>query len=77
VWELVEEPAPTTKKQVCSFVGLVRYYHTFVPNLSAIAVPVTDLTQKGSPNQLLWGDAQEHAFSALKRCVKPTVIGVA
>lgn len=48
-------PSPTTKKQLRSFLGLVGYYRTFVPNFAAIAVPLTDLTGKGSANQLVWG----------------------
>jgi hypothetical protein len=59
-------PAPTTKKQLRSFIGLIGYYRSFVPNFAAIAVPLTDLTRKGSPNVLIWSEAQEKAFVALK-----------
>jgi hypothetical protein len=62
-------PPPTTKKQLRSFLGLVGYYRAFVPNFAALAVPLTDLTSKGSPNQLLWGESQQKAFVALKRYV--------
>jgi len=40
-----------------------------VPNFAVIAVPLTDLTKKGSPNVLQWSDVHERAFSTLKRCV--------
>ena len=60
--KITQAPAPTTKKQLRSFLGLIGYYRSFVPNFAAIAVPLTDLTRKGSPNQLVWGDAQQHAF---------------
>ncbi len=37
----------------------------FVPNFSTIAAPITDLTKKGEPNKVNWGESQEHAFRAL------------
>ena len=39
----------------------------FVPNFSSVALPLTDLTKKGCPNELLWTDAQEIAFTNLKQ----------
>ncbi|KAK6181527.1 hypothetical protein SNE40_009362 [Patella caerulea] len=58
---------PKTKKQLQSFLGLVGYYRQFVPNFSAVAVPLTDLTRKGQPNKLEWGNAQNNAFISLKQ----------
>ena len=70
-------PTPTTKKQLRSFLGLIGYYRTFIPNFAAIAVPLTDLTKKGSPNQLVWGDAQENAFRTLRNYVSnPPVLAL-
>jgi len=70
-------PTPTTKKQLCSFLGFIGYYRTFIPNFAAIAVPLTDLTKKGSPNQLVWGDAQENAFRTLRNYVSnPPVLAL-
>ena len=62
-------PPPTTKKQLRSFLGLVGYYRSFVPNFAAIAVPLTDLTSKGASNILVWGEAQQKAFVSLKNYV--------
>jgi len=46
-----------------------------VPNFAAIAVLLTDLTRKGSPNVLVWTDVHEQAFQSLKQCVsKPPVL---
>lgn len=61
-----DAPRPQTKKQVRSFLGLVGFYRSFVPNFSSIAVPLTDLTKKGQPNKLVWGEQQELAFTSLK-----------
>ena len=35
---------PRTKKQVRSFLGLCGYYRKFVPELSTVASPLSDLT---------------------------------
>ena len=40
---------PTTKRQIRSFLGLVRYYRRFLPNFSAISARLSDLTRKGQP----------------------------
>ena len=60
---------PTTKKELSSFLGSVGYYRAFVPNFAAIAVSLTDLTKKGSPNVLVWTDVHDQAFRTLKQCV--------
>ena len=57
---------PTTKGQVRSFLGLVAFYRRYIPNFSLIALPLTDITRKGQPNHIKWGDAQEKAFRTLK-----------
>ena len=58
-------PRPTTKKQVRSFLGLVGYYQKFIPNFSAIACPLTDLTRKGNPNIVVWSNEHESSYKAL------------
>jgi hypothetical protein len=60
---------PTTKKQVQSFLGLTGYYRDFIPNYAAIAVPLTDLVRKNTPNKIPWGSSQEKAFTYLKKMV--------
>jgi len=60
---------PTTKKQLRSFMGLVGFYRTFIPNFASIAVPLTEMTRKGAPNELEWTVIQEQAFNTLKHCI--------
>ncbi len=67
VQAIVQAERPKTKKQVKSFLGLIGFYRKFVPNFSHIAVPLTDLTKKGSANMVAWGDAQQNAFETLKQ----------
>ena len=75
VQKIQQVSPPSTKKQLRSFLGLVGYYRTFVPNFAAIAVPLTDLTKKGAPNILVWTEAQDQSFRMLKQCVcRPPVL---
>ncbi|XP_061180784.1 uncharacterized protein LOC133189428 [Saccostrea echinata] len=66
-------PVPMTKKQVRSFLGLAGFYRKFIPNFSAIAAPLSDLTKKGQPNKVVWTDNQQRAFDTLKQmlCSEP------
>ena len=57
---------PRTKKEVRAFLGRTGYYREFIPNYAAKAVPLSDLTKKRRPNQVVWSDAQEKAYNALK-----------
>lgn len=49
-----------------SFLGLAGYYRRYVPNFSAIAGPLSDLTRKRAPSNVIWTDACEQAFLTLK-----------
>ena len=59
-------PRPETKKQLRSFLGLSGYYRRFVPNYAQIALPLTDLTKKCSPEKIPWDESCELAFNELK-----------
>ena len=58
VEKIKDAPRPSTKKQVRSFMGLAGYYRDFIPNFAAIAAPLSDLTRKGQPNKVEWGEAR-------------------
>ena len=60
VEKIKDAPRSSTKKQVAG------YYRDFIPNFAAIAVPLSDLTRKGQPNKLEWGEAQEKAYRTVK-----------
>lgn len=51
-------PKPQTKKQVRAFLGLAGFYRKFIPNFSAIAIPLSDLTKKGQHNRVVWTESQ-------------------
>jgi transposase InsO family protein len=73
--KIIDALRPKTKKQLRSFLGLVGFYRQFIPNFAAIAVPLTDLTRKGQPNEILWEQSQENAFNTLKGYItKPPIL---
>jgi len=65
---LAKMEPPRTKKELRKFLGAFGYYREYIPHYSAIARPLTDLTQKRVPNVLgsHWtGDCQE-AYERLR-----------
>ena len=66
VEQLRNAKRPTTKTEVRAFLGLAGYYRRYVPNFSAIASPLSDLTRKDTPAKLEWSDACDTAFRTLK-----------
>ena len=50
-----------------SFSRLAGYYRRFVPGYAIMAAPLSDLTRKGKPEQVLWRAECEVAFEVLKR----------
>ena len=55
---------PTSVKAVRSFIGFCNFYQKFIPNFSALARPLHNLTKKGTT--FLWGKEQDKAFIKLK-----------
>ena len=64
---------PTNHKEVQQDLGLVNYYHRFVPNFSEIAVPLTELTSKQV--DFHWSEEAQGAFERLREalCTAPVI----
>jgi len=71
---LREFSRPTSKKQVCGFLGLNRYYRKFVSNYASLALSLTDLTRKNAPNQFKWTECCESTFQQLKQLLCQTPV---
>jgi hypothetical protein len=56
---------PTSVHQICSFLGLARYYRRFIPDFSKIAKPMTELLKKEV--KFHWNDKCEEAFHTLRK----------
>ena len=50
---LVLEIFLTTKKEVRGVIGLLSFYRRYVPDLSTLVCPLTDLTKKDMPNKVV------------------------
>ncbi|GKV01835.1 hypothetical protein SLEP1_g14353 [Rubroshorea leprosula] len=61
---VVEWSRPTNVTEVRSFLGLAGYYRRFIEGFSCIAIPLTQLTQKGVKYE--WTDGCEQSFQELK-----------
>ena len=57
-------PAPRTQKEVKQFLGLVGYYHKFVPRFADISRVLTQLTQKDA--DFNWTKESQECFQILK-----------
>jgi hypothetical protein len=57
-------PAPTTVKQVHSFLGFSNFYRKFIGHYADIVKPLTELTCKDIP--FVWTEECQHAFEDLK-----------
>ena len=69
---IVEMPAPTCKKQVQSFTGMVNYLSKFFVRLSVLAEPIRELSKYKVP--LNWGPEYQEAFNQMKREIVRTPI---
>ncbi|KAI1001394.1 hypothetical protein K3495_g6804 [Podosphaera aphanis] len=56
--------APTTKKELRSFLGFANFYRGLIDEYSKIWAPLTSLTGKGTPWK--WDSQERQAFETLK-----------
>ena len=61
--------APTSKKQLKQFLGMIGYYRLYIMNFAEIALPLTDMTKNNQPQQLQWNATHQCAFDKLKSII--------
>ncbi|MEM7469106.1 MAG: reverse transcriptase domain-containing protein, partial [Pseudomonadota bacterium] len=69
-------PAPETVRALKRFLGMIGFYHRFIPSFSHIAAPLTSLTRGKnikSSSKVNWNEAASEAFAALKRALRSSV----
>jgi hypothetical protein len=58
-------PAPTSKKEVQDFMGVINFVHKFVPDFSVMAKPIHSLINKYC--SFSWTDDVENVFVGIKK----------
>ncbi|ROT72058.1 hypothetical protein C7M84_009595 [Penaeus vannamei] len=62
---VLQFPTPTSVKGVQQFLGMINYYHRFIPGAASILAPLQDAVA-GNKTSLTWSHDQEKAFTAAK-----------
>jgi hypothetical protein len=65
-------PTPTNKKEVQSFIGLINFYHQFIPGFSHHTHALFYLTMKDIG--FIWDLPQEDSFMKLKELITPILV---
>ena len=68
VTAIKEAPAPKDVSELRSFLGIINYYHKFLPNLSNVLRPLYQLLCKKS--RWTWGHVQVQAFAEAKKALQ-------
>ena len=69
---VVNTPRPENVQQVRSFLGLVNYYHKFLPNLVTTLNPLNRLLEQGKPWK--WTAECEGAFASVKKLIASDMV---
>ena len=63
---------PKIVKEVCSFLGMVSYYHWFIDKFAKLATLLHDLTEKDI--RYFWTSSQQRAFKDLKHMLTTVLV---
>ena len=64
-------PQPNTKRKLREFLGLVNFYHRFIPQCARILLPINNLlkTTQGDNKKLQWDELSSQAFQDIKQAM--------
>ena len=60
---------PNSLSQLRSFLGLVNFARDFIPDLSTVLIPLTDLTRGSKNGRFAWSEEAEQAFVKVKHLI--------
>lgn len=72
VHAVVHAPKPENVPQVHSLLGLMNYYHKFLPNLATVLHPMNQLLEQS--NKWTWTTKCEEAFLKVKKLTTSDVV---
>ncbi|RXN12978.1 putative protein K02A2.6-like protein [Labeo rohita] len=72
VQAIQEAPTPQTVSELRAYLGLLNYYHKFLPSLSTVLAPLHSLLKKET--KWMWGREQEKAFVKSKELLQSSAI---
>lgn len=67
--KIISIPPPNTLKKLRVFLGMVNYFHKFIPNFATLCRPLYDVA-----HIFRWGAPQAEAFDAVKTAVSNTTL---
>lgn len=70
-------PSPTSLKKIQQFVGMVNYYHRFIPQLAKMLTPIykhMSVFQRDSKTKFTWPDECNMAFNEIKNALSNVVL---
>src|SRR6201990_3294413 len=62
-------PPPETQRQMTQFLGMITFYHRFIPSAAKLLTPLTALLKgkrRGQSTKVTWSDAARQTFSDAK-----------
>ena len=62
-------PRPTTVKQLQEFLGMINYYHRFIPNAAEILHPLCNLSSAKQKKLEAWTPTHVHSFISAKNAL--------
>lgn len=69
---VIDAPQPANVQQLRSFLGLVNYYHKFLPNLATVLNPLNQLLEQGRKWE--WTKECNNAFSKVKELITSKMV---
>ena len=60
---------PKSKKQVRGIIDLVNFYTKFVPNITDVLSPLHELTRKGQPEKVTWGEECQASLGRIQELI--------
>lgn len=68
VQAIVDFPQPTSCRQLCTFLGLINFYHYFIPGCTKLVEPLNTLLSGGNEH-LSWDNTTTQSFTVVKEAL--------